>query len=73
MTRELHRVSPSETHIRGGTHYEACYITFVDGENTSVMAKELGYLDARDLYPDFRAHTFEDFAKEFYKEKPEVI
>ena len=36
------------------------------GENTLENAKRLGYLDARELYPDRPRHTLEDFAKEFY-------
>ena len=32
---------------------------------------DLGYLDARELYPDWPQHTLEDFAKAFYaKEGP---
>ncbi|KAH9856818.1 NAD-P-binding protein [Lenzites betulinus] len=36
------------------------------GENTLAYAKSLGYLDARELYPDAPKYTFEDFAKEYY-------
>ncbi|KAI8978174.1 NAD-P-binding protein [Trametes punicea] len=35
-------------------------------ENTLENAKRLGYLDARELYPDVPRHSLEDFAKEFY-------
>ncbi|KAI0706022.1 NAD-P-binding protein [Cerioporus squamosus] len=35
-------------------------------ENTLENAKRLGYLDARELYPDIPAQSLEDFAKEFY-------
>ncbi|KAI9063943.1 NAD-P-binding protein [Trametes sanguinea] len=35
-------------------------------ENTLENAKRLGYLDARELYPDVPKHTLEDFAKYFY-------
>ncbi|CDO72668.1 hypothetical protein BN946_scf184985.g87 [Trametes cinnabarina] len=35
-------------------------------ENTLENAKRLGYLDARELYPDVPQHTVEEFAKEFY-------
>ncbi|KAI0667036.1 NAD-P-binding protein [Trametes maxima] len=39
---------------------------FLLGENTLENAKKLGYLDARELYPDVPKHGFEEFAKEFY-------
>ncbi|KAI0333236.1 NAD-P-binding protein [Cubamyces sp. BRFM 1775] len=35
-------------------------------ENTLKNAKRLGYLDARELYPDIPRHTLEEYAKEFY-------
>ena len=35
-------------------------------ENTLENAKRLGYLDARELYPDVPAQSLEEFAKEFY-------
>ncbi len=35
-------------------------------ENTLGNAKRLGYLDARELYPDIPAQSLEEFAKEFY-------
>ncbi|KAI0706010.1 NAD-P-binding protein [Cerioporus squamosus] len=35
-------------------------------ENTLENAKLLGYLDARELYPDIPAQALEDYAKEFY-------
>ncbi|KAI0628434.1 NAD-P-binding protein [Trametes polyzona] len=36
------------------------------GENTLEYAKALGYLDARELYPDIPGQTVEEFAKTFY-------
>ena len=39
------------------------------GENTRANALALGYLDARELYPDMPRHSLEDFAKEFYAMK----
>ena len=35
-------------------------------ENSLENAKRLGYLDARELYPDIPAQSLEEFAKEFY-------
>ncbi len=35
-------------------------------ENTLENAKRLGYLDARELYPDIPAQSLEDYAKDFY-------
>ena len=37
------------------------------GENTLENAKALGYLDARELYPDIPVLSLEEFAEEFYK------
>ena len=35
-------------------------------ENTLENAKKLGYLDARELYPDIIPTTYEEYVKEFY-------
>ncbi|RPD57587.1 NAD-P-binding protein [Lentinus tigrinus ALCF2SS1-7] len=35
-------------------------------ENTLKNAKRLGYLDARELYPDIPTQSLEEYAKEFY-------
>ncbi|KAE9368833.1 NAD(P)-binding protein [Stipitochalara longipes BDJ] len=40
------------------------YSMYVRGDNDPEYAKYLGYLDARDLYPDFVPRTFEAYAKE---------
>ena len=46
----------------------------VRGENTLANAKKLGYLDARELYPDVRAKGLEEFAREMYAlEEPGAI
>ena len=37
------------------------------GEGTLQDAKRLGYLDARELYPDIPVTYLEEFAEEFYK------
>ncbi len=40
-------------------------------ENTLENAKRLGFLDARELYPDIPKYSLEEFAKEYYaKEEP---
>ncbi|RDX45055.1 NAD-P-binding protein [Lentinus brumalis] len=39
---------------------------YVLEENTLANAKRLGYLDARELYPDVPVQSLEEFAKEFY-------
>ncbi|RBQ80346.1 hypothetical protein VDGD_01322 [Verticillium dahliae] len=36
----------------------------VRGDNTPETAAYLGYLDARELYPDFKPRTLEEYAKE---------
>jgi len=43
---------------------EYSYSMFVRGDNSPEYAKYLGYLDARDLYPDFVPRSFEAFARE---------
>ena len=45
---------------------------FVRGDNNIESAKKEEYggaLDAKDLYPDFKATPFEDYAKEYYQNK----
>ncbi|KAI0740726.1 NAD-P-binding protein [Earliella scabrosa] len=42
------------------------YSISILGENTLENAKKLGYLDARELYPDLPAQSVEEYAKEFY-------
>ncbi len=43
-------------------------------ENTLENAKKLGYLDARELYPDIAPLPFEEYAKRFYAmEEPGVV
>lgn len=39
----------------------------IQEDNTLANAKRLGYLDARELYPDIPVRSVEDFAEEFYK------
>ncbi|KAI0364825.1 NAD-P-binding protein [Pilatotrama ljubarskyi] len=43
------------------------YSMHILGENTLENAKRLGYLDARELYPDVQKHTLEEFAREWYR------
>lgn len=38
----------------------------IHGENTLEFAKSVGALDVRELYPDIRPGTLEEFAREFY-------
>jgi len=40
------------------------YSKYIREDNTPENAKYLGYLDARELYPDFQPITFEEFLKE---------
>ncbi|KAJ7079438.1 hypothetical protein B0H15DRAFT_940776 [Mycena belliarum] len=37
------------------------YSKYVRGDNTPAYAAYLGYLDAKELYPDFRPRSFKDF------------
>jgi hypothetical protein len=40
------------------------YSKYVRGDNTPACATYLGYLDARELYPDFQPKGFREFARE---------
>ncbi|KAJ7473942.1 hypothetical protein FB451DRAFT_1351479 [Mycena latifolia] len=40
------------------------YSKYVRGDNTPPYAVYLGYLDARELYPDFKPRSFRDFVEE---------
>lgn len=44
---------------------------FIRGDNTLENAKYLGYLDARELYPDFKPRTFEECVRETVEGKAE--
>ncbi|CZR61486.1 related to isoflavone reductase family protein [Phialocephala subalpina] len=48
---------------------EYAYSKFVRNDNCPDYAKYLGYLDARDLYPEFVPRTFEDFVRELLEGK----
>jgi hypothetical protein len=52
---------------------EYSYSMFVRGDNSPEYAKYLGYLDARDLYPDYVPRSFEAFAKELVDGKAAKI
>ena len=54
-----------ESHVQRAWAEYVISIHFL-GENTLENAKRLGYLDARELYPDQLRYTLEDFAKELY-------
>ena len=45
---------------------EYMYSMHILGENTLENAKRLGYLDARELYPDIPVQSLEEYAVEFY-------
>ena len=45
---------------------EYLYSMHILGENTLENAKRLGYLDAKELYPDIPTTTLEECAKAFY-------
>ncbi|KAI0359473.1 NAD-P-binding protein [Trametes cingulata] len=57
------------------THWNGyMYSMYILGENTLESAKHLGYLDARELYPNAPKRSLEDFAKEYYSlEEPGEI
>jgi hypothetical protein len=43
------------------------------GDNTLAHAKELGALDARDLYPEVQVKTLRSYAEEYYNNPWDVI
>lgn len=45
------------------------YSRYLRGDNQPEYAKYLGYLDARELYPDFRPITFREFVKDLLEGK----
>ncbi|OBR08391.1 Isoflavone reductase family protein [Colletotrichum higginsianum IMI 349063] len=53
--------------------YEYWHSWGVRGDNTPEMARYLGYLDARELYPDFKPRPLEEYVKEVLAGKAKVI
>jgi len=47
------------------------YSMHILGENSLKNAKAMGALDARELYPDLKTITLEEYAKEFYENLPQ--
>ncbi|KAJ7639900.1 hypothetical protein B0H17DRAFT_1216760 [Mycena rosella] len=45
------------------------YSKYVRGDNTPTYAAYLGYLDARELYPDFRPRSFKEYVGELLEGK----
>ncbi|KAJ7468775.1 hypothetical protein FB451DRAFT_1352398 [Mycena latifolia] len=45
------------------------YSKYVRGDNTPAYAAYLGYIDARELYPDFQPRSFKDFVGELLEGK----
>ena len=54
-----------ESHVQRAWAEYVTSIHFL-GENTLENAKRLGYIDARELYPDIPVQSLEEYAKEFY-------
>jgi hypothetical protein len=45
-------------------HFLEYYYSWgIRGDNTPAYAEYLGYLNSKDLYPDFKPATYEDFLK----------
>ncbi|KAK7053836.1 glycoside hydrolase [Favolaschia claudopus] len=66
------KADPDNFHAHVGkskVDYE--YSKYVRGDNTPEYARYLGYLDARELYPDFRPKRFREFAQELLDGKLE--
>lgn len=62
--------NPMAQMMRTLADYE--YSKYVRADNTPAYAKYLGYLDARELYPDFQPITFRDFVSELLGGKMEM-
>ncbi|KAI9655128.1 MAG: hypothetical protein M1821_005611 [Bathelium mastoideum] len=52
---------------------EYSYSKYIRGDNTPEIGKYLGYLDAQELYPDFKPITFEDYLKELLAGKAKKV
>ena len=63
-SRKEYAEDPNNVFKLYSNEYE--YSISILGENTLENAKKLGYLDARELYPDLPAQSVEEYAKEFY-------
>ena len=61
-----HKREPSQANSIALWISEYVYSMFVRGDNTVEHAKSLGALDARELYPDLKPASLEEFAKVFY-------
>ena len=48
--------------------YQYMLNMYVLRENSLENAKKLGYLDVRELYPDIKPTTFEEYAKQAYSD-----
>lgn len=55
--------------VRSQAEYNAS--KYIRRDNTPAMGKYLGYLDARELYPDFEPISFERFVDELVEGKGE--
>lgn len=49
------------------------YSMYVHGDNDLEYAKDLGYLNARELYPDLVPRSFDTYAKELLDGKVAAI
>jgi hypothetical protein len=56
---------------RSGCEYNIS--KFIRGDNTSENARYLGYLDARELYPDFKPISFSEFLDELIAGKAKAL
>lgn len=53
--------------------FEYAYSLYLCGDNTLENAKADGALDARELYPDYKPDTLEEYAKKFYTKLPSYL
>ncbi|KAF4545411.1 putative isoflavone reductase family protein [Lasiodiplodia theobromae] len=68
--KQLSSAEPENlAHLLQLVRYEYFYSMHVRRDNTSEYAKYLGYLDARELYPDFEPRNFGDFVSELLEGK----
>ncbi|TRM70581.1 hypothetical protein BD626DRAFT_477924 [Schizophyllum amplum] len=62
---EAARAVPPESIMRMGAEYK--YSLYIRGDNTVAKARAAGVLDFKELYPDVKAPTFEEFMDTFYE------
>ncbi|EIN04063.1 NAD(P)-binding protein [Punctularia strigosozonata HHB-11173 SS5] len=69
--RAKYRENPDLTSLYGLAVAEYAYSIHIRGDNNIATAKAAGALDARELYPDIRVSTFEEFLRRVHGKREE--